>query len=230
MILSEGEHGRRDGHSVSKSGRKRTRPDFEGAIRYVLERLEQELSPSLHYHTLAHTHREVVPAVERLAALEGVDGDDLMLLRTAAYYHDVGYIEQRTNHEDAGARIAAQVLPGFGYGPQQVETVVGMIMATKLPQSPHNLLEELLADADLDALGREDFVSRNQALRDELAAHGVTFTDEVWYHDQIRFLQDHHYWTAAAKALRLAGKEQNLALMETRLKESRSGNGKERDT
>ena len=34
-----------------------------------------------------------------------------------------------------------------------------MIMATRLPQSPHGLLQEILADADLDVLGSAVFSS-----------------------------------------------------------------------
>ena len=197
-------------------------PDFERAQLYALERLERELAPTLYYHNLWHTRDEVVPAVERLAAMEGVDGEALWLLRTAALFHDIGFVEQRTEHEAAGVRIAAEALPRFGYSPAQVARIGGMIMATKLPQSPHDLLEELLADADLDVLGRKDFLPRNQALRAELAAAGQPLTDQQWYSGQHRFLQAHRYWTAAARALRDAGKQQNLALLAGLLRRCRA--------
>jgi uncharacterized protein len=183
--------------------------DFVGARDYALRRLAEELSPKLYYHSLWHTQSEVLPSAELLAELSGIEGEDLVLLRTAALYHDIGFVHQRVEHEQAGAAIAAEVLPNFGYSVLQVKRVCGMIMATRLPQSPTNLLEQLLADSDLDSLGRDDFMPRNHALREEWAAFGTFFTDEQWYSSQLRFLESHHYWSEAALKLRTDGKEYN---------------------
>jgi uncharacterized protein len=109
-----------------------TPPDFERARQYALERLERELAASLTYHSLAHTRDEVVPATERLAAMEGVTGEPLLLLRTAAYFHDLGFVERRSGHEVASAQIAEQVLPGFGYSLAQIQAIRGMILATEI--------------------------------------------------------------------------------------------------
>ena len=92
------------------------RPDFKRAKQYALRRLEQELSPLLTYHSMEHSRYEVMQAAEKFALLEGVtDESDLLLLRTAVLYHDLGYVISFTDHEATSARIAAEVLPGFGY-------------------------------------------------------------------------------------------------------------------
>lgn len=187
------------------------KPDIDAAARYALEQLERRLPSTLVYHSLGHTRDEVVPAAERLAALEGVGGDALLLLRTAAYFHDIGFVQRRDNHEDAGALVAAQMLPSFGYGADAIAAISGMIMATRVPQTPHTLLEQILADADLDVLGRKDFWVRNQALRHELASAGQPMDDITWLQYQLRFLQSHSYWTRAARALRGQRKEQHIA-------------------
>jgi uncharacterized protein len=184
--------------------------DFEHARAYALQRLERELPAALTYHSLAHTRDDVAPATLRLATIAGVCGEQRMLLHTAAYYHDIGFVVQRAEHEAAGAQIAAEQLPNFGYTPPQIEIIHGMIMATKLPQSPHTLLEQLMADADLDALGRTDFLIRNQALRDELAAYGNHSDDLEWYREQLTFLQAHQYWTDAARQVRGEQKRRNV--------------------
>ena len=194
-------------------------PDFEAARQYALERLEHDLSPAYVYHSLIHTRDEVAPAAERLAGLEGVDDDALLLLRTAAYYHDIGLARQRAHHEAAGVRIATTTLPSFGYSPMQIRAIGGMIMATRLPQNPHTQLEQLLADADLDVLGRLDFMPRNQALRAEMAAFGAPIGDAQWYGEQLRFMQTHHYWTAAAHALRDVQKRHNCAALQRLLEQ-----------
>ena len=192
-----------------------TLPDFESAKQYALERLERELPENLYYHSLGHTRDDVSPAVERLAEGEGIQGEALLLLRTAAYFHDIGFIVQYNDHESASVRIAQEALPHFGYNEEQIEIISSMIMATKLPQSPRNLLEEILADADLDNLGREDFDERSHLLRAELETIGITSSDEDWYNRQLEFIQHHTYFTDAARRLRDALKQQNIkALIE----------------
>lgn len=190
-----------------------TQPDFERARQYALERLTRDLSPDYHYHSLWHTQNEVVPAAERLAEQESVTGDSLLLLRTAAWFHDLGCIVQRTEHEAIGVGMAQAVLPALGYLGDQLRAIQNMIMATRLPQTPHSLLDQILADADLDVLGRHDFFSRNAALRVELAAFGVTWLDRQWHQNQIDFLQAHHYFTSAARNLRDGQKQQHIKLL-----------------
>jgi uncharacterized protein len=198
---------------------------FEQARQFALERLENELSPRFHYHSLAHTRDDVVPATERLALRSKVSGTDLTILLTAAYFHDLGFtrladVDPRGNqHEAISAQFAQEVLPSFGYREKDVDAICSMIMATRLPQSPVNLLEEILADADLDSLGREDFWERSQALRDEFAAFGNFTTDLEWFQGQFNFLNSHRYFTAEARLLRNAQKQKNVEGIVQRLKE-----------
>jgi uncharacterized protein len=197
-------------------------PDFAGAERHALERLERELPSHLAYHSVRHTRDEVLPALDRLAALEGIAGDDLMLLRTAALYHDIGFVEQPFDNEPIGARIAAEALPRFGFSPAQIRVVVGIIMATKLPQSPRNRLAEVMADADLAVFGADDFLARNADLRAELQSQGKATTEGEWYRGQLAFMQNHAYFTAAARSLFGDKKRQNLRRLAERLEETRT--------
>jgi uncharacterized protein len=189
---------------------------FEKARQFALERLEHDLSPRFLYHSLVHTRDDVVPATERLAIRSKISGTDLALLLTAAYFHDLGFtrladVDPRGNqHELISAQFAREVLPSFGFHDNHVEAICSMIMATRLPQSPVNLLEEILADADLDSLGRDDFWIRSQALRDEIAAFGNGITDIEWLQGQFNFLTSHRYFTAEARLLRNAQKHKNV--------------------
>jgi len=190
-------------------------PDFNGARQYVVERLSNELPPGVRYHTRAHTEEIVAPATDHLAGLLNIQGVPLLLLRTGAYFHDMGFVVQTVNHEEIGASIAEKVLPDYGYDRQQIEAVRNLIMATKLPQSPHNLLEQILADADLDILGRADFMPWNQKLREEIEAYGKPLTDDQWLSGQIRFMSEHRYWTEAARNLRDTQKRANIQSLVT---------------
>jgi uncharacterized protein len=184
--------------------------NFQDAIGYARQRLEQELSPTLVYHGIAHTRDEVVPAVEALAGMEGISGKSLLLLLTAAWFHDLGYVENAVHHELIGARMVLEVLPSFGYSQADIEVVRWAILATALPQSPTNLLEQILTDADLDVLGKPNFMKRNDDLRRELGFFGKEFSDEQWYNQQLKFIEGHQYFTASAHALRDGQKSSNI--------------------
>lgn len=193
---------------------------FDDARDYATKRLTQDLSPGLFYHSLQHTRDDVVPAVEMLADKQGITGTDVVLLLTAAWFHDLGFVEQRKGHEAVGARIALEVLPEMGYGPAEVSRIQEIIMATEVPQKPADMLGEILADADLDVLGREDFLLRNRKLREELAYFGDIFTDTAWFSGQINFVSSHSYFTTAAQTIRSERKASNLADLQRRLDEA----------
>ena len=184
--------------------------DFERAVQYVLARLENELSPHLLYHGIEHTLDDVVPAVKRLADMEGVQGESLTLLLTAAWFHDLGFIVQSANHELISVEITQKELPNYHYTPDQIKIVEGAILATIVPQNPKSKFEQLLSDADLDVLGREDFFARNIALRKELANFGREFSDEVWLTSQINFVEGHRYFSTSARMLRDEQKKKNI--------------------
>jgi uncharacterized protein len=188
-----------------------TQPDFSAASKFAIYEMENHLPPGITYHSSAHTLNEVTPAVDRMILAENItDALDQLLLRTAALFHDLGYITAHLNHEVVSARIAAEELPGFGYSQPQVETVQAMIMATQLPQSPHGLLQEILADADLDILGSPNFFARNMDLRNEMDFLLQPVDDVIWYTNQIAFLRKHKYFTRSTRELRLPGKQRNL--------------------
>ena len=161
----------------------------------------------------------MLPAARRLATVMGISPEEARLLEIGAAYHDIGFVVRRQEHERAGAEIAAQVLPGFGFTSEQVAAVQGMILATRLPQSPRTPLEEILADADLDVLGRDDSLARSQALLAELASCGAPVGEVEWYHRQLKFFREHRYFTTAARLLRDEGKRRHIATMEALLHE-----------
>jgi uncharacterized protein len=194
-------------------------PDFPGAARHAIEQLERKLPFVYTYHTLEHTRDEVVGMAERLATLEGIDGEDKILLITGAYFHDIGFTVQCENHEMVGVHYANCVLPQFGYSSVQIKVVEGIIIATRIPQRPQNLLEQVVDDADLDSLGRVDFWNRSLALRSEMAMLGSYFTDQEWCERQRAFLDQHQYFTASAKQLRDEQKQANINFLLERCQE-----------
>lgn len=194
-------------------------PDFEGAKCHVREWLTRDLSPKLTYHSLQHTFDDVLPASERLAQETGLAEEPRLLLATAAVFHDTGFLNVYDEHEREGIRIARDLLPGFGYSADQIDTIAGLIAATQMPQRPQTPLEQLLCDADLDVLGRDDFWALNRKLLAELRCRsGQAIPEEEWLRGQTRFLEEHVYFSSAARAARDEGKGRNVILMRQALR------------
>lgn len=183
---------------------------IEKAEQYVLGQLENRLDRTLFYHGIHHT-LDVVTASAEIAALEGItDKEALALLRTAALYHDSGFLTAYQGHEEAGCALAREVLADFGYNAMQIETICGMIMATKIPQSPQNTLEKIICDADLDYLGRGDFEAIAATLFEELKVRDMVEDIPAWDAVQVKFLEAHSYWTASQQKRRDAAKQRHL--------------------
>lgn len=184
--------------------------DIQGVEAYIIEKLEESLSDTLFYHGLHHT-MDVVNAALKIGMAEGItDEESLTLLKTAALYHDLGFISTYRGHEEEGCRIARITLPNYNYSPAQIETICGMIAATQIPQSPKNHLEQIIADADLDYLGREDFWPIANSLYEELHEREMVANVEAWNKIQIGFLENHKYWTSTAQNWRNASKQNRL--------------------
>lgn len=189
---------------------------FEEAKEFILNKLRKELPGHLSYHSIGHVE-DVLQAATNLALEERVNEHDLLLLQTAALFHDSGFLFGAAEHERKSCELAQEFLPQFGYNNEEIAKICGMIMATKIPQMPTNLLEQILADADLDYLGRDDFFTIGNGLYEELAMFGIINNKDDWNKLQIRFLENHHYFTETAIRLRKAKKDEYLNLIKAQL-------------
>jgi predicted metal-dependent HD superfamily phosphohydrolase len=178
--------------------------------KFVLKELEDKLPEDLYYHNISHT-TDVLKAAENIASHYGLSSEDFLLLQTAALTHETGMMFNRIDHEDLAVTFVRNLLPDYGYNSEQIDRISEMILATKMPQKPKNLLEEILCDADLDYLGREDYHIISHKLRLEwIHFEGYTDSLTTWYNEQIRFLQNHQYFTSVERAARQNSKEKIL--------------------
>jgi uncharacterized protein len=161
---------------------------------FVLEKLKANLSPTLHYHGFPHT-MDVIANVILIAENEGITTDELFLLKLAALFHDLGFLEAYSGHEEIGCKMAKEMLPGYGVTETEINLICGMIMATKIPQKPKTKLEQILCDADLLYLGTDDFIKIGNTLYEELKENGKLTTINEWNEIQVPFLQKHHFHT-----------------------------------
>ena len=185
--------------------------NFEGAKKFILEKLGRELDPHLTYHSISHT-LDVCESAVRIARLEGIQENNIVLLQTAALFHDSGMLITYKGHEEASVKIIQDVLPSFNYTKDEITIIEGMILNTKLPQAAWEKMGMILCDADLDYLGRDDYFLISHQLKyewDVLAFYPTTLKE--WYELQLKFVGNHKYFTQSAVSTREETKQKNLS-------------------
>ncbi|MCB8964952.1 MAG: HD domain-containing protein [Bacteroidales bacterium] len=175
----------------------------------VLEKLEVGLPKNLYYHNMKHTV-DVYTQVELIGRSESISTEEMVVLRTAALFHDSGHLIDYATHEEMSVKLAYEILPQYGYSTEQMEEIARIIMSTKMPPKPKNLLQEIICDADLDYLGRTDFIPVSNMLYKELHEHGMIGTLHDWNMMQIKFIENHQYFTETARKLRNVNKNKQL--------------------
>lgn len=195
---------------------------YEQAYSFLIVKLENSLPAYLTYHNAQHTI-DVIDAAERLARDEGVDGDDLLLLKTAALFHDAGFLQDHEEHEKLGCKIARKHLPDFDYSGEQVDRICNMIMATRSPQSPADHLSEVLCDADLYYLGTDGYAAVAETLFHEFKKTRIVKTQTEWEVKQVEFVSAHRYFTRTAKSDLEHVKQQTLEQLRSKLNATLSG-------
>ena len=175
----------------------------------ILDRLENELPGYLYYHNVKHTV-DVVTEVELIGWAEGLDDEGILMLKTAALFHDAGHTIAYDEHEYHGTELAKKFLPDYGYSEEQIEKICNIIMATKLPPEPKDIYQEIICDADLDYLGRSDMIPVSNTLFKELHEQNKIGTLNEWNKLQVKFISGHSYFTKTARSLREVNKQKQI--------------------
>jgi len=172
------------------------------------------------YHNLQHTE-QVVRAVVKIANHYQLSDQDFFIVSTAAWFHDTGYLTSFEEHEARGAESAREFLDSKGVDPAVTEQVVKCILATKMPQHPVSLLEQIVCDADLFHLGGDSFKERNMLMRREVEAYFNKDVDKnIWRLKTISLFEGHHYHTDYAQDLLTAKKLLNLQELKNKLEKN----------
>ena len=184
---------------------------YKNVAAYVTSMFEDNLRPSLLYHNLDHT-RTVVQRAEEIAAHYQLTETETLTIYTAAWFHDTGHIfVEPERHEEKSAELMKIFMQKEGIlSGTIIADIEGCILATKMPRSPKNLMEQILCDADTYHFGTKDFKKTNKALRKEFALRGYDKVVRDWWPNTLKILAEHVFYTTYCKALLEPRKQQNL--------------------
>lgn len=192
---------------------------LEQAQVYVEALMREKLPTWAVYHNLQHT-RQVAAAAEEISEGSGLSSDDREVVLLAAWMHDVGFIETVDGHEEKSVEIATQFLQSRNVPPQKIEQVAACIRATRIPQKPSALREQVMCDADLSHLGKKRFFERSDLLRMETELRtGTPMSDEEWLKKNIEFATTGNFFTAYAREKFAERRQKNLLALQEQLRE-----------
>jgi predicted metal-dependent HD superfamily phosphohydrolase len=194
---------------------------LEQAQQYVRSFFGSHVNEKLIYHDLQHTEK-VAGAVLTIARHYRLNERDLFVVTVAAWFHDIGYLTGGgTDHEQRGALMAETFLGGTGVDASTIDAIKKCILATKPPQYPTNLLENIVCDADLFHLGTDEFSARNKLMRKEAEAlQGRKISKDEWRKGTIRLLETHRYHTDYCQSLLEEKKQANLEELKKKMKDA----------
>ncbi len=89
-----------------------------------------------------------------------------------------------------------------------IDEIGNSICATKIPQCPKTLLQEILCDADTYNLGTKEFTITDNLLKLEAKARNMSINN--WEEKTLEFLLSHKYFTTYCQALLGKGKQCNI--------------------
>lgn len=182
---------------------------FRDLDELIMTKLQKGLPKNLYYHNLKHTI-DVITQVELIGRGEGVNQEEMLLLKTAALFHDTGFLIGYDDHELLSIKMSKEILPDFHYTEEQIKIICDLIFVTQHTSKPKTKLEEIMCDADLDYLGRSDFIPVSQKLFEELFEHKKIRTYKEWFNLEVQFIEDHRYYTKTAHDLREENKQKQL--------------------
>jgi len=195
---------------------------------FATKKLKNELPDYVKYHDFDHTLM-VVKEVVDLAKREGVNEKTRDILEVAAWFHDLGYLQKATGHEEISANIAHEFLQQRDVSDEEINLVKRIILATEMEYKPQDLVEQLIKDADLAHLGLEGGRDRSELLRQEKGALlNTKFKRSQWIKINIQFFEAYQYYTNSAKEK--YGAKKQAYLEEIKVELSQLKNAKKKKT
>ncbi|MEJ8757805.1 Pycsar system effector family protein [Pontibacter sp. H259] len=166
---------------------------------FVFKLFKNQLSKKLVYHNYRHTF-ETVNEARDLGERQNLPADELQDLLLAAWFHDTGYVNEYTGHEEESIRFAREWLEQHNHPADRIARIAECIAATRHDVEPKTLLQELLVDADMSNIGKDVFFSTAELLRVEWEIFlDKSFSDREWAQFQMDFLLSTTFHTYQAQ-------------------------------
>jgi len=190
------------------------------AENFVLKSLNKNLKSAFVYHTFSHT-QFVVSKINEIIKNENITDEEKEIVLLSGWLHDIGYTVGKTKHEDNSIVIAKDFLTKEGYDEYKIQQILACINATKLNETPLNLLQEIICDADFAHFASKNYNKLANQLREEFENTDCgTFTNIEWMKENIAVFKQHKYYTKFAILNWNIAKSENLISIKKELEKA----------
>lgn len=192
---------------------------------YVTDLFKESLTPDHIYHDLFHT-MSVRDATQELGKRYHLSEEKLEILEIAALFHDTGFTQEYSGHENISKQLAKEFLTKEKYPEEKTAQVLELIEVTKMGVEPESLLQKIMKDADFNTNG-STYLEKSKALRHEWEIFcGIKMTDEEWMQNNRNFWKGHQFYTGEAMALYGKEKKKTLKKLKKELEKGAATQGK----
>lgn len=177
---------------------------------YCTNLLKTTKCRALPFHNLTHTE-EVVENVKSICKELNIGHEETRLLQIAAWFHDTGFTRTYKNHEDSSKEIALEFLTKERLDANKIDLILSCIEATRMPQEPKDIYQEILCDADIFHISTPHFFYRKLLLRREWEIFcDIKVTDLEWHQLNLEFLQNSKFHSDYGREVLEKGKNRNI--------------------
>lgn len=177
---------------------------------YIANFFKNRIGAEYVFHDYNHT-KNVVHAVIEISEKYNLTPKELEVLQLGAWFHDTGYNEGREKHEERSCENLRKFLQPYDYPSEELAKIEACILATRIPQVPQNLLQEIICDADLSHLGKNIYWDRCGRVRQELLmTNSLVMSEQEWVNFELEFMNNHKYHTPVAQELYGKTKERHI--------------------
>jgi predicted metal-dependent HD superfamily phosphohydrolase len=185
---------------------------------YVEELFNKQLPEGISYHDLDHT--QYVASQARIIGKEsGLTKTEQDIAETAAWFHDIGFLNTTKDHETESQNMAREYLSSNDVPNDVIDHVLQCIEATRMPQDPgDDPIASVLCDADMSYLSEDFYIKRTMLLREEWnTTREKKISKKDYYVETIELFNNHNYHTEYGRHTLTPGKYVNFQLLLKRL-------------
>src|ERR1035437_1389512 len=175
----------------------------------IIKMFDNEAPPNLYFHNSSMV-KNISNQVELLSRAENLPDEEFINLKLASVFLLTGFISDYEKPMEASLRLVEEILPGYGFSQENVESTKKMIR-NSFSGHQESLTDNILHDARYDYLGRVDYMKLIDKLLRERTEYGNHPDNKTWIEFQKKQLSDHQFITNTARLLRNVAAEDQIA-------------------
>lgn len=166
----------------------------EQASEYVLELLQESLSPDFVFHNQRYTV-QTVHAVSLISKAEEISLQDQLMLKIAAWFHHTGLTRTAEQHRIASAELATRFLKRYAVEQKIITRIVNVILNSGTAWDVTSLFDMVLHDADWYFLAASNYQEMLDRRKEEMLRINGQLTRLQWFDFIDECFVQHQYLT-----------------------------------